>query len=80
MGSRGHAGTRGFPWVRAGTRVPWVETVLLVYFAMRFFCSTRYKIAELKELAACIHDQEGFFMLGRRFIIIGGNALTTSDF
>ena len=33
-------------------------------------CSTRYKFAELEELAACIHDQEGFFMLGRRFIII----------
>ena len=35
-----------------------------------WFCSTRYKIAELKELAACVHDQEGFFMLGRRFIRI----------
>ena len=33
-------------------------------------CSTRYKFAELEELAACIHDQEGFFMLGRRFILI----------
>ena len=43
-------------------------------------CSTRYKFAELEELAACIHDQEGFFMLGRRFIIVVGNALTTSDF
>ena len=31
-------------------------------------CSTRYKFAELEELAACIHDQEGFFILGRRFI------------
>ena len=33
-------------------------------------CSTRYKFAELEELAACIHDQEGFFMLGRRIILI----------
>ena len=41
--------------------------VVFVYFAMRFFRSTRYKFAELEELAACIHDQEGFFMLGRRF-------------
>ena len=31
------------------------------------FCSTRCKFTELEELAACIHDQEGFFMLGRRF-------------
>ena len=34
------------------------------------FCSTRYKFAELEELAACIHDQEGFFMLGRRFVMV----------
>ena len=44
--------------------------VVFVYFAMWYFRSTRYKFAELEELAACIHDQEGFFMLGRRIILI----------
>ena len=57
-------------WVSHWRKYTTRPFVVFVYFAMRFFCSTRYKIAELKELAACIHDQEGFFMLGRRFNMI----------